>query len=363
MNTGIDRWLVAASLLWLIEVGVAAASQGAPGGTSDTARAARLVEAWETNGDEGARQLGRELPGLRAPQRRTIMQALSRMKSAESQRVLLEVACGGLGSEAEFGGAVYYLAAITNQSDARHLFAARNPEVWGVGVRALTKANVPLDAELMRSVACVLQSSDTQVRSSAAYYLKTEPSSGFGREKAVALVASLESIEKTTNFNQRFGSNHEIVLMSTQGGWTCRSIIAALATAEGVDLAMLRELTPAKTGLARDCVFIAMGWRSDRAVKPELHRIMRGSSVADVRYAAVNAFDFPGYAAADDLPVLEEIAASDPLNGELDAAKKQHYSEGFPSETVAPDRIYPVRDYAHAVAARLSKGLGRETRN
>ncbi len=285
---------------------------------------------------------------------------LRELGTAQARNVLLETALGRRGEGNEEWAASGYLKITPRPSEARWLFAAKNPAVWGVAILALSKANVPLDAELMQSVARLLQSSDARLRGSTAYYLNTERGSGFGHEKAEVVVASLETIEMSTNFNRPTGSHHEFVTMSTQGGWACRGIIAALAGAGGVDLAMLRESTPAEAGLAKDCVLIARGWRSDRGVKPELHRIMRESPLADVRYAAVNAFAFPGYAAADDLPVLGEVADSDPLYGDLDAATKERYVAVMPFETVAPDRIYPVRDYAREVVKRFPRQAGQQ---
>jgi len=135
--------------IWLgatVETLVAAARDGLPD-TPEKRRAVQLIEEHSQAGAEGARRLYREIGGLRPEHRWMVMEAISEMKSAEAQDLLLQIACGSLGPETEEGGGVYFLASITKDADARRLLAAKNPKVWGMGVRALTKAKVPLNTK------------------------------------------------------------------------------------------------------------------------------------------------------------------------------------------------------------------------
>jgi hypothetical protein len=359
MNRSIYRWLVAASLVLVTDVGTVAANQGLVEENSDTARIAQLVSTWEKEGDEGARHLGRELPALTASQRRPIMQALSRMKSAEAQRVLLEVACGSLGSEAEFSGAVYYLAAINSESDARRLFASEDPKVWCVALRTLWKRQSSVDAELLADVGRMLGSEDLEVRQNCARLLSLDPSVELGREKALALIMSIETVSRLPRSNEPAGHTHEYGRPWTVAGLVYEDIIEALGGARCIDAALLKEATPESSGLARDCVLIARAQRQDATVRTELYRIMRESPVGKIRFAAVDAFCRPDYGRPEDLPELELVAAEDPLSTTLvDGQSIPLGREDWLQPGHPPPEAFPIRHHAREAIQRIRQQSG-----
>ena len=289
-------------------------------------------------------------------QRHKSLRELRDLGTPEARAILLETALGQRGAGNEEWAAQCFLHGASPTSDARKLLAAKNPKVWCVAMRQMWRSRIPVDAELTRQVDRLLQSDDLEVRLNCARLLAFDSSADLGGEKAVALIRSLETVQRSPEFAAPIGSTHEIGAPWTMGGLVCETIIGTLGEASSVPLPLLEELTPEAPGLARDCVLVARARRHDASVRADMYRIMRESPVGKVRLAAVNIFCLVGNGKPTDAPELEAVAASDPLAVVLSAGDKLQYEAWNPGKE-APDRLYPIRDHARYALDLIREGV------
>jgi len=165
-------------------------------------RVFELINTCRTQGQAAVAELGSRIGEFPSKYHRFAMEVLSESKSKAAQDILLDIACGRLGLSAERGGAVYFLKASNDKSDARRLFAAKNPEVWCVALRALR--GVPVDADLVQDFGRCLQADSLYARTTCSLTISLAPESPFARDMAKALVQSVETIEKSSEAKQPF---------------------------------------------------------------------------------------------------------------------------------------------------------------
>ncbi len=206
----------------------------------------------------------------------------------------------------------------------------------------------------------MLESDDLEVRQNCARLLSFDSSAEFGREKATALIKSIDTVRRSPRADEAVAYSHEYGTPWTMAGLVYEDIIRTLGGAKSVNLQLLQELTPETPGLPRDCVLIARAWRHDATVRPELHRIMRESPAGKVRFAAVGVFLMPDYGRLEDVPDLEKVAASDPLSATLAAGQSIPAGrEDWLQPGQRPPEAYPIRHQARRAIELIQRQVAQ----
>lgn len=174
--------------------------------------------------------------------------------------------------------------------------------------------------------------------------VRSDPGEIPAREKAVALLAALEGIEKAPGNDRRVGLD----------GWTgpYRHLTDALCELPGLDASTLAELTSGAGGAVKDCVLIARFSKGDVTVREAVKRMALSHEQYLLKAKAVRAFVACG--TSEDVTVLEEVARSDPFSVTNKYPMPWESPEALLD--VRPRVYYPLRDEARCGITNL---LGR----
>jgi hypothetical protein len=221
----------------------------------------------------------------------------------------------------EFKNAVgTYLRMVKNTHDVKSKIEAKvllklsnNIDFTG---RVLTVLpGIPVDAELLDLLEKLLIAKkyhpviNVTLRFKAARILGADKSDKFVREKVYAIVESLKTVEQLPCAHDRFQYDH----LGTFADVLYGGLIGALIDMKGA-LPILREVSHELTGKPKIFLTVAMANKGDTSVKVEVRDILTQSAMQErttIRLHAVRAFEKIG--TIDDLPFLQKIAATDPV--------------------------------------------------
>lgn len=341
-TTNISRRCVPASaMLCVILLSTIVFGQQSDQNVQATAGASKLEP---TSDEQKVKNIMKDFDGH--GQRRALAE-LEKLKTEEARKVLLDVALGRRASESKLMAARRYVWALDDKSQARKLLQSSDLEVCTVGLEGLK--GVPIDRELMSQLKTLLQAPEVRVRSWVAFVYLADPNDTFLQEKAEAILRSLDTIDSTADFNKMtaYGGTGD---MWSLGGISCFHLSQALAGMKGTKVDLLQQLTPAKAGIARDCVFIARAWLGDISVKKELYRISQESLIPMIRYRAIQPFE--RYGDRDDLIVLRRVASTDGYHQRGPAPRL--FGEE-PKEPAKDQDRYYIREYAEYIIAEIQR--------
>lgn len=279
------------------------------------------------------------------------LDVLKSLRTQESRKLLRDIAWGKVSSPLEVEAAFRYWASLDDPEEARSLFKAPHPDVREKALELLREASVPVSARLLQAMKPILQDTNLTVRWQAGLYLATVKGPAPGREKAGALIRSASTVADMPDAQKPTGFYGAIGTRWTEADFADMGIIHALALADGIDIPLLHELLPSKSGPARDCVLIALGVRGDRSVKSELWRVIHENPRVFLRREALKAMAQIGD--VTDLPALQKIADSDPVKVDLTSLEKKVLKDQLPAHVQTPDAVFPLREKAKSVILRI----------
>jgi len=282
--------------------------------------------------------------------RHDAIKQLREMRSEESQQALLSIASGAYEDKLTEWAARSYVCNLEDKNDAKQLLQASNWKVRHVGWLALP-LGMPMDKQLLEKMKEDTQSEHLHLRRGAARMASQAAVGPLSNELVLALVKSLETIEKTPSVWRSISVLHD---KTTDGGYAYGCLTGDLMRIKGVELAWLKTLTPKKSGNPRDCVLIARAAHGDSTVKSELKRVISESSIYELRYKALGTFRTIGD--ANDIPYLKTLKESDSFtmtpHAQLVAWLK---FKGLPT-----DKYYPIRMAASDTLGALRRRLQAE---
>jgi hypothetical protein len=227
------------------------------------------------------------------------------------------------------------------------LLQSTNRHIQAIAVRGLLRGYrdepIPLDRQAWEVVKGLLSAQNLDTRSAAATVTGRDSGNEVpAAEKAEALIAALSGIETLPEAQQPTAFGVHTFLRGARYEFVCLSIITALGDVRGLEAEFLRQQTEATTGVARDCVLLARGWRGDTLAKEDLRRMAREHPSAAFRWEAVGTFFKLG--TTEDLPWLQDVAARDPFYME----KWLPGTFASPEDEIPRD-YYSIRDRAQKV--------------
>ncbi|MHB9007479.1 MAG: hypothetical protein ACYDC1_11170, partial [Limisphaerales bacterium] len=303
-------------------------------------------------------QLKSALRGSSSRQRHDILRELGTRRTADAREVLLAVVLGKHGNLHREWATSCYLQSLDDKSQAKALLRADSDDAVG---RSLAKMyGLPIDSSLLTEIQRLLGSPSLYVRGNCVDLIERDPSGLHGPEKARLMLDSLQSATALPTATQFRNSHGFAVGEWTQLGAFAFNITSTLSEAKGIDPATLEQETPRWSGLVRECLIVARGWRGDRSIKAELLQVMEHGALPELRVLAVHSFQTMAEPA--DRAVLERIANTDPFAVQIPKGMAAFFEQTRPfamavvgasnvvSEEVQVMEIYRIREAArHAL--------------
>lgn len=230
-------------------------------------------------------------------------------RTDEARVLLLKAAYGAYGRANEERAARCFVNSLDDRSQARALLNMTNTTALGAVLAAMY--GLPIDPSLLTEIQRLLGSPSLYVRGNCVGLIEKDPSGLHGPEKVRMMLDSLQSAMTLPTATQFEGIHGYAVGEWTRLGAFAFDITRTLSESKGIEPAMLEQETPRRSGLVRECLIVARGWRGDRNVKAELRQVMDGGTLPEVRVLAVNSFETMAEPA--DRAVLERIASQDPF--------------------------------------------------
>ncbi len=254
---------------------------------------------------------------LRSDQRRFIVPAtiiLSEMNKPRADNILLDLAWGRntfSKFEPESLAAITYIDMMKkrgNKDACRIFFVNDRGKSYGYALRAIE--GTELDRELFDKV-CSFLTRDN-FRNDALRVLAADPSTRFTEGKVAAICNSLEEIEKQPDRNRT--RKNMLNKMFNKTDEYCVPHVVALAKIPGADSAIRTRIRQQPEGIARQCLWIALGNRGEiTASREALTAFMKNPEYRES--SILRRYAVEGYAKGgetQDLPFLQELAETDP---------------------------------------------------
>lgn len=258
------------------------------------------------------------------------IEVLKEIKSEKAQQALLEIA---LGKHSVDNNGNRYAAGcyVKNGGDAEKLLESENSLILEDAFRALKGHRV--DINLLEHLRRAMQSQNPYLCMQAADVMGADPNDEYVQEKIATIITTMEKVEEIQDVNKPFPNP---MALGTIGDHIYASFIDAMAKMPKAD-EYLEQATDKVKGKSRWSVIIARANRGDTRVKSEIYKIINDPTAGSMRAYAVHSMDEIG--TPEDLPMLQKLAASDPLEVEVS-------SDLISKDGKKMRKYYPVRTRA-----------------
>ena len=242
-------------------------------------------------------------------QRHAAVGELGKLRTTEARETLRRAALGEYGKELASWATTCFLNSLDDKSQARVLLASQSTYVV---CHVLGHMNgVAVDAGLWKELRPLLESKNYDVRRNCVVLLQLDTAGFDPVAKVGTLLASLTSAAKLPAAQEPSRFTHKEDTGHTELDDFFFAVTRALASAKGVTVEVLRDLTPAENRLAREAAIIARRWTGDREVASEFRQVMEHGMVAGSRIEAIRVVNALGSPDPADLEVLRRVAAGD----------------------------------------------------
>jgi len=307
-----------------------------PGAEADDA-----VAALTRHGDDAVAEIGRQVAAelLDGGGQHQSVRVLLAINSEPARDTLRRMALGEIGKVGTpVAGEAAQALLKSDPNQARTLLASTSPQVLLPTMNALD--GKPLDGGQVKQLRACLANADGPVRWRAAGLLVANTTGALAVDAVAAVGDALTAAAEQPNANAMY---------SRPGGNTNLEMSALryinCLKASHVDVRQLSELAGRLKGRARDGVVLAQALRGDQSVRPHVVKLARDAEAGLFRSWAAVALGRIG--TAEDLPMLQELAKTDPLRREAQLPATQ-----LPGSWKT---VYPVREAARASIARIEK--------
>jgi len=230
---------------------------------------------------------------------------------------------------------------------ARKLLAADSEDVRSAALNAVAQQSV--DQETLELLMPSLEHEDPFVRWRAAEAMAAAPAGALADTALGGVIQGLKSVADIPDLD-RMDENTRQMRGMTRGEAYYQRYLSTLIKSNA-DAKLLRIATDGLEGKARDTVLLALAHR-DIAARDDVLRIARDPDAGLFRAWAVRALQEVG--TPDDLPLLESIAADDPL------VREGPLGPPNPVDSIGP--THPVRHAAKLTIRVIRKKSGMEPR-
>jgi hypothetical protein len=275
------------------------------------------------------------------------VRVLQQVNSAASRDVLTRIAIDRLG-EGNINIERWAAQALVTcaPAEAEQLLSSVNPRVLEVALNALDGQAV--DEKRFRALKRILletplENGQSLPRWRAAEVIGRGTSGPLAVEAVSAIGEALFKVEEIPNLDQETGGRLGQIA-STLGEDHYSRYAGALASAD-VENAVLRGLATLANGRPKDVAKLVLARRGDESVHDDIVRLMQDPAAGV--YRAWAARTMPMIGSASDLPLLQRMAESDPLE------RRDGSDVRGPRSARNGGMRYPVRDAAGWAHARL----------
>lgn len=310
--------------------------------------AAAVIDAARPQADEAVRRIMDEFNNGDdvLTYRHYAVRALGQLGTPAAREALLDIAIGNtladLPTYSEVASRLY-VDRLENKSDARKLLTSSIPGVLSNGLQAL--AGQPLDETFMKDLERLMAYrsekepvSEISIRMAATRVIAEAPGQEFAERRVQAVVAAVADVSRNATAADIWWPGYY-----THGEAMYQMYANALSKIPGADDALAASARTA-AGPAAQCLTIARAARGDAAMREGLKAILRDREAGMFRAWAATALSVVG--TAEDLPLLRELAAGDPLARDPGGCMRPPAGE-----EVKP--IYPVRDAAQQAVQQM----------
>ncbi len=244
-------------------------------------------------------------PDQTSPFRRRAIEVFGAMGTANSQKVLLDIALKRISTAGlhDSWAAGRYLAALKDKSDAAKLLVSANPLVHNTALLALKGQEI--DEALLQRLKDLLESKLNAVRWASAWVMAMTPSPRYAEDKVSAIVAATDRVDDIPKAHETFQRGPD-----THAEMEYSTYIGSLTEMRGAESA-LRNATERVSGMTRNIVVIARAFRGDNTARSALRKVLTDPAAGMMRERAAHAMAHIG--TKDDIALLRRIAESDPL--------------------------------------------------
>jgi hypothetical protein len=269
------------------------------------------------------------------PRATIVINALKAMGSAQAAEVLRGIALDPGKDSFTLGpqAANAYVSLTSNPDEIAKLFGSEVQNVWAVAGNALS--GKPLTGNVVNAVKPLLESDRAKAHIIAADVFGDDAAPTTAPEKVALLLNAVDRLDRLSDGDKSFDPRTPL----TQSEMALASYTESLGKMIGAKEVLFRMLGGA-TGLQRKIVVVSLAHRKDVSVKDEVLRLAASDQDAGIRQMACSALYY--VVTEVDMPVLEKIASSDPL-------ERKRFDQKLGREV----EYYPIRDTAKSVLAYI----------
>lgn len=281
--------------------------------------------------------------GYRTAYRSRVIWALSVMDSPASRKALLKLALDGEHKDNPShirSAAREYIRRLPDKAGATCLLAAPDSDVVMQAIGHLR--GEPIDKDMFDRLGELMRTGDREIRFQVVQNFGQDPGGKFVAEKVAAIVKAIPEIAGMPEADKT----------AWPGNWTnaelrYRLYFDALSRMTIPPDPINKALASAKEGNAVwRCLVLACGLSGDAKVRPGLRKILAGAKGGMFRAWACEALGRIG--SAEDLPLLRETAAKDPMQRK----------RGGCIAPVNKELFHPVREAAGRAIKLIEEGKG-----
>lgn len=233
---------------------------------------------------------------------------------------------------------------MTNRTEAAVLLESSNTRIQEAGLAAMIGCK--LDAQLWQRLTSVL-ASGTAIQMGLVADIANYDDAFSGEKKALDLIKGFERLEDAIGAGELRGVKWNMKIPAAE--LACTQLLNALIGIKDLEYVHLAGLTPSTSGMLRDCILVARGFRGDTNVRQELRRIVQKTTQPLIRSKAITAIRQSG--TKDDIPALERVAQEDSI-----VIKNYIPHLASPEEGLNTRTFYPLREQAAEAIKHIMKG-------
>ncbi|OWK46506.1 hypothetical protein FRUB_00205 [Fimbriiglobus ruber] len=257
--------------------------------------------------EEISRQLATEPVDFGRVHRSVIV--LKGVNSEKSRTLLRRIALGEMtGGNPNLEAWAAQALIACDGSEVWKLLASSKPQVLTTALNAVGEQ--PLNQERAGMLVDRMKHEDVLVSGLSAKVLAGAATGRLSDEAAAGICRSLAAVSTRPEAKVVQPDNRKVGTAVTPADTYYGYYIPALVSLR-VDNAALRELAKGLTGRAQDAVTVALAWRGDATVRPDVLKIALNMEAGMFRMWAVHGLRTVG--TRDDLPLLRKLRESDPL--------------------------------------------------